>query len=419
MSRYLMMFGYMSFLLIALLCMIGCSITIKPLSQKNPENISDVKNSENVSKVPKNGIAIIDFTDSDGNVTVMGKYVADSFFKSLSLSGVENLEALIKARFLKEQLFPESTNESDHLNRNTRLTLIDRKYLNDLLEKYEITGSDLNKNPEIVKKLRQIPEIKYLVTGTIDRNKKCFVKLQDIDATEIGSLIIDIGNPDGEPLIFERVLFVGYPHNKEATGQFHLQLPWPLPKASASAVVKIPLKSSPQSTLLKDIAKRLEDAFNLAGYSDRTYYQIPKGFALVSRIEQFDLDGTPKKIPDDRWAVNVNPLNIITLKDYFKSLFYAQEGHYRIIVFIVTSQPLEQAPKEVGQDEAMNWSSFGSPILPLDIGRIKYTGDYYCMAVIYEFEQTTQDHDPVFKYPSSLPGMEHLKKANLWSALKG
>lgn len=60
------------------------------------------------------------------------------------------------------------------------------------------------------------------------------------------------------------------------------EFPWPPPTPSTSA--KIPsefLLNYGTATLLKDIAKKLERAFNETGYSDISYHLVPDGFALI------------------------------------------------------------------------------------------------------------------------------------------
>ncbi|MCI5146631.1 MAG: ankyrin repeat domain-containing protein, partial [Candidatus Electrothrix sp. AR3] len=150
--------------------------------------------------------------------------------------------------------------------------------------------------------------------------------------------------------------------------------PWPPPKASAFE--KIPSKflstsASDKQTSLKDVAEKLEAAFGDAGYSEKKYYQVPDGFALVSKLEQFHSDGTPKEQPD-RWAAEFRPPRIFSLKSYIKSIFTANPGRYRIVVFIVTSQPFE-SEDTVNREEAMAWLDSGIMVLPKSIGDEAYT----------------------------------------------
>jgi hypothetical protein len=196
------------------------------------------------------------------------------------------------------------------------------------------------------------------------------------------------------------------------------QFPWPPPHPSAYSV--IPSRLLPSLTNknhLKNVAEKLETAFDQAGYSQKKYYQVPEGFALVSQLEQFYPDGTPKT-PPDRWVADYLPPTIFSLTSYLRVLFAANPGRYRIIAFIVTSEPFKESKETVTREEAMGWLGGGMIVLPKSIGKQPYTDQHYCTAYIYEFEQPDKDKKPFFKPLSNLTGKDHLKKSNLWAALK-
>ncbi|CAK8713706.1 hypothetical protein KKHLCK_02760 [Candidatus Electrothrix laxa] len=196
------------------------------------------------------------------------------------------------------------------------------------------------------------------------------------------------------------------------------QFPWPPPHPSAYSV--IPSRLLPNLTNqnhLKDVAKKLEAAFDQAGYSQKKYYQVSDGFALISQLEQFDPDGTPRT-PPDRWAADFRPPKIFSLSSYLKALFTANPGRYRIIAFIVTSQPFKESKETVTREEAMSWLDDGMIVLPESIGKQPYTEKHYCTAFIYEFEQPGKEKEPFFRPLSNLTGKDHLEKSKLWAALK-
>ncbi|MCI5130234.1 MAG: hypothetical protein D3904_01640 [Candidatus Electrothrix sp. EH2] len=196
------------------------------------------------------------------------------------------------------------------------------------------------------------------------------------------------------------------------------QFPWPPPHPSAYSLIPSKLLPSlANKNYLKDVAKKLEAAFDQAGYSQKKYYQVPDGFALVSQLEQFNPDGT-SKTPPDRWVTDYLPPEIFSLTSYIKALFTAKPGRYRIIAFIVTSQPFKESKKIVTRDEAMAWLDNGMFILPESIGKQPYTDKHYCTALIYEFEQPGKEKKPSFKPLSNLTGKDHLQKSKLWAALK-
>jgi hypothetical protein len=191
--------------------------------------------------------------------------------------------------------------------------------------------------------------------------------------------------------------------------------PWPPPRYSAfSAIMREWVAPNPQATL-SSVASRLESAFDAAGYGERSYYRIPDGFALVSRIEQIRADATPFDAPA-RWAVEDATVREGFL-DHIRALFNAPPGFYRVIVFTVTDQDFAAADRAPTSSEARNWVSSGSLRLPASVGNLPYSARHYTMALIYEFERRADDAQARVLAPSDSPGQVHLEKAGLWRAL--
>ena len=197
------------------------------------------------------------------------------------------------------------------------------------------------------------------------------------------------------------------------------QFPWPPPRASAMALLPRSFLTAPGSppVLLADVSARLVTALDQCGYSEHSFYAVPDGFALVTQLEQINPDGTPKQ-PPARWAADVPPLRSFSLSDYLKALFTANPGHYRIIVFVVTSHPFSQAEASVGREEAEGWLASGLNRLPDTIGRLRFSEAVVCTALIYEFEQPEAGKEPTILSPSDLTGTDHLAKSRLWDVLK-
>lgn len=194
--------------------------------------------------------------------------------------------------------------------------------------------------------------------------------------------------------------------------------PWPPPQASAFAAIPQNLVKVHAEIRLKDVAQRLERAFDAGGYAERSYYSIPGGFAVVSRIELIRADGAPEA--DGRWSLKSPALARISLTEFLKALFTARVGHYRIIAFLATDASLQPDPsKKLTPEGAADWVSQGSPTLPAAIGNLPFTPEHNVTALIYEFERKTPDHEAELKHPSPLPGKGHLEKAGIWTALGG
>jgi len=191
------------------------------------------------------------------------------------------------------------------------------------------------------------------------------------------------------------------------------QFPWPPPKVSAFEEIPERFLRKPNiQTSLKDVSNRLVMAFQQAGYGEKSWYQCPNGFALVSQMEQIYSDGSPM----GRWIPNVDNRIVWELKSYFKTLFTAPKGFYRVIVIVVTDQDFSPSHQTVSPKDAREWLTTGGMRLPQKIGVQPYTRNHYCMALIYEFEN--RDHNPI-QVRSDISGYEHLKKAGIWVALGG
>jgi hypothetical protein len=119
----------------------------------------------------------------------------------------------------------------------------------------------------------------------------------------------------------------------------------------------------------------------------------------------------------DRWRATVRPPKVFSLTSYLRALFVATPGKYRIIAFIVTSQPFEEGdPMSI--KEIQEWPTKGSHILPRKIGKNLYTANHYCVALIYELEKPDRGNDPSLKKPSDLTALVHLEKSNILNELR-
>jgi hypothetical protein len=193
--------------------------------------------------------------------------------------------------------------------------------------------------------------------------------------------------------------------------------PWPPPRASAETIIpqEFLRKSTDSVVHLGDVDHILVGALDINGYYDKSYYAVPDGFALVTRLEQINPDGTPKT-PPVRWELAMGPLRRFSLVGYLKVLLTASPGYHRIIVFLVTSHPFSQADANVSEEQAINWLEEGFERLPSAVSELEFSQEYGCTALVYEF-RTASGIVPTLSLPSHLPGRIHLERANIWSAL--
>lgn len=199
------------------------------------------------------------------------------------------------------------------------------------------------------------------------------------------------------------------------------EFPWPPPRSSATVIIPYSLLMKNLTTTsapkMRDVVQRFEHAFNLCGYVEKSYYSVPDGFAIVTRLEQINSDGTPKE-NSERWIAEIQPLRKFSLDEYLKALFKARIGYYRVIVFIITPHPFSQTNVETSATEAQVWLSDGLNVLPNVIGQKEFVPEYQCTALVYEFEQHSTDEKPELVIPGRLTGKAHVTNANLWEALE-
>jgi lipid-binding SYLF domain-containing protein len=202
-------------------------------------------------------------------------------------------------------------------------------------------------------------------------------------------------------------------------GESHIpSFPWPPPAASTEEV--IPSAMLEKDAILKslgDLDAKLVSALRSNGYVERSYYAVPDGFALVTRLEQIGPDGTPKT-PPGRWSLNSPSATVFTLRDYLRALFTADPGYYRVIVFIISDVPFSQAPRQTTYEETIIWLKGGLNVLPVEIASKPYGKTIASTVLIYEFEKD-QGHDPKLNQPGRLDAHMHLNKSGIWDSLQG
>jgi tetratricopeptide (TPR) repeat protein len=193
-------------------------------------------------------------------------------------------------------------------------------------------------------------------------------------------------------------------------------LAWPPPKASAVAAIpsKYLRESHTKTTYLRNVDEKLSEALEASGYSRKSYFAVPDGFAIVTQLEHINADGTP--VEKDRWGIipNVEKLHKFTLQGYFIALFTANPGYYRVIIFVVTSQPFTQSKLTLSPEKAEAWLSEGLNRLPKSIAQLQFTEEYAVTALIYQFKKIESSKIPTLENPSKISGKLQLEKSKIW-----
>lgn len=200
--------------------------------------------------------------------------------------------------------------------------------------------------------------------------------------------------------------------------------PWPPPKPSAR--LDIPLVAlnkaangkqlanarPPELRVLGDINAALIKVLKVAGYRERSYFPVPSGFVLVTKLEAINADGSAK--PD----VESLPVgHHFALSSMLDKLVHVQKGWYRVVAFVVTSTPTGASTQPPTEDEATNWLDTGDNALPDAISRAQISG-HTCTAYIYEFEKPDISPDAHLMYPSSPDSTSHLAKMGFAEVLQ-
>ena len=190
------------------------------------------------------------------------------------------------------------------------------------------------------------------------------------------------------------------------------RFPWPPPSPSASVSFSTSLLRS-HSYSLYDLQMQIISALRSAGYLENTFYYVPYGFALVTRLEQIDEQRAPLDSPN-RWNVGIiTGMTEWSLSEYSKVLFLAPKGRYRTIVFLVSPQSFAPTTILISRDEAMRWFAAGAPSLPKLYNAVPLSDDYTVVAYIYEFYSEGREQKVQFVQSSAILGEQQLTLAHL------
>lgn len=188
--------------------------------------------------------------------------------------------------------------------------------------------------------------------------------------------------------------------------------PWPPPTPSARLV--IPSEVFPRQETLGRASMYLESALNRAGYAEISYYIIPGGIAVVTRLEHIYPDGRPFE-SSERWLVDDESMQTLSLSAYVKELFAVDEGFYRVVVFVVSDKAFGASNRPVTREEATEWLSNGYNTLPSELVERPLSASHKCTALIYEFRKN-HGTSPHLLIPSPLGATQHLAASGLLAA---
>lgn len=195
------------------------------------------------------------------------------------------------------------------------------------------------------------------------------------------------------------------------------EFPWPPPEPSAQVVLPDSLFRSPGASApaLSAVGARLVSALEQARYFEYSYYRVPNGFALVARLERIGNDGTP--LPEQFRFLQPGSQEPFSLSVYVRQLFFAPEGLYRQIVFVVTDQPFTATGPKLDSRAAAKLLSGGANRLSSDYDTAAFTTGHRVSALIYEFSKGAREGDVSMLTPGRLGARTHLDRAGIYPVL--
>ncbi len=140
---------------------------------------------------------------------------------------------------------------------------------------------------------------------------------------------------------------------------------------------------------------------------DRDTDEIIPGFAMVTSAEE--IMPTGDSYSPRRWIRNRFIRSRLSASDLIFALFNAPQGHYRTIVFAVTSDPGGHTTGAPSEAEVLDWARDGALSLG-PIGSQPLSDSEKVYAFIYQFEKSTA-HDEARLANTPVGGLRHLTAA--------
>lgn len=191
-------------------------------------------------------------------------------------------------------------------------------------------------------------------------------------------------------------------------------LPWPPPTPSTKVVLSS-VETPPWNRrfrTLGDVDETIERALRRAGYSDRSYYGVPEGFAIVTPLEQTRANGRPLK-GDARWSVAVSGMKAFSVEEYLRALFTAPVGFYRVLAFVTTSEAFAPTGGLARLSTVERWAREGHTHLPAAARSVPFSEDHRLTVLVYEFVKKRSSDLPFTLVPGRHDGTRHLEVSGL------
>ena len=169
---------------------------------------------------------------------------------------------------------------------------------------------------------------------------------------------------------------------------------------------------------LGQVDKMILNALNNTGYYSKKYYYTEGGYAIVTKMEQFNRDGSSKQ-GNARWSAKPIRNEDFSIINYIKALFIPEPGFFRVIVFVISPYYYgNNSGNKTDKEGVLGWLENGYTCLPSVIGNIPYNNKVQINGLVYEFKVLESDKKFRFNKLSELDGMTHLQMAKILDNLK-
>ncbi|MCA0235171.1 MAG: hypothetical protein LCH81_02170 [Bacteroidetes bacterium] len=171
--------------------------------------------------------------------------------------------------------------------------------------------------------------------------------------------------------------------------------------------------------VLGDINFRICRALDKQGYTDRRYFAVKNGFAIVTAAEQFRAAPALSSIAgNNRWLDYPPRPSFDGVWDYFSKMFFPDPTYFRVFVFVVTNQSaLEYEPGCVSVDGCKEWLQRGGNVLPDYLAKQSVNG-HSVRGLVYEFRAEESNKQAHEECRLSARAEDHLQKAGILDQIK-
>jgi hypothetical protein len=180
-------------------------------------------------------------------------------------------------------------------------------------------------------------------------------------------------------------------------------LPWPPPRPAHY----LPLRGKvPTNGTLGAVAERLAARLDKLGYEDLLYYEVDGGFAVTTALERFDETG--QSVGGEKRFQRGKRGGYYGIPDLLKKVFVGEDGHYRIFVFIVSSEAFPIAEYTAEEADVRRWGREGSLYLAKSIASQPTEKTTTVTLLVYEFTEDKGRSSALMAIPRSISAQQHL-----------